>query len=224
MENREQTPMRPSRRVGTFTFGVTLVIFGLWMLASLLLPEADLLWLLKLSPLVLVLLGAEVLLAARNSSAVKYDWVGMLLCTVIVLTALSLFAAAWWVMHMPEGVLGAAAWAMIYRFIFNNDFGVLNNIIRGVNPGFDVQWFYQSPWAFWAVTLTWLFYAVIVTLVVLGDLMNIPQELGEAARLDGATGWQFIRYIEPNAHCAKLLPIGEHTERTGDDVFLPNRI
>lgn len=62
MENREQTPMRPSRRVGTFTFGVTLVIFGLWMLASLLLPEADLLWLLKLSPLVLVLLGAEVLL------------------------------------------------------------------------------------------------------------------------------------------------------------------
>ena len=62
--------------------------------------------------LVLVLLGAEVLLAARNSSTVKYDWVGMLLCTVIVLTALSLFAAAWWVMHMPEGVLGAAAWAM----------------------------------------------------------------------------------------------------------------
>lgn len=112
MENREQTPMRPSRRVGTFTFGVTLVIFGLWMLASLLLPEADLLWLLKLSPLVLVLLGAEVLLAARNSSAVKYDWVGMLLCTVIVLTALSLFAAAWWVMHMPESVLGAAAWTM----------------------------------------------------------------------------------------------------------------
>ena len=36
----------------------------------------------------------------------------MLLCTVIVLTALSLVAAAWWVMHMPEGVLGAAAWAM----------------------------------------------------------------------------------------------------------------
>ena len=97
---------------------------------------------------------------------------------------------------MIPNVISAAAWAMIYRFIFNNDFGVLNNIIRGVNPGFDVQWFYQSPWAFWAVTLTWLFYAVIVTLVVLGDLMNIPQELGEAARLDGATGWQFIRYIQ----------------------------
>ena len=97
---------------------------------------------------------------------------------------------------MIPNVISAAAWAMIYRFIFNNDFGVLNNIIRGVNPDFNVQWFYQSPWAFWAVTLTWLFYAVIVTLVVLGDLMNIPQELGEAARLHGPTGWQYIRHIQ----------------------------
>lgn len=106
MESREQT-IRPARRVGTFTFGVTLVVFGLWMLASLLLPEADLLWCLKLSPLVLVLLGGEVLLAARNSGAVRYDWVGMLLCTVIVLTSLSLFAAAWWVTRDPEGIFSA---------------------------------------------------------------------------------------------------------------------
>ena len=106
MESREQTT-RPARRVGTFTFGVTLVVFGLWMLASLLLPEADLLWCLKLSPLVLILLGTEVLLAARKNSIIKYDWVGMLLCTVIVLTALSLFAAAWWVARDPEGMFSA---------------------------------------------------------------------------------------------------------------------
>ena len=48
-----------------------------------------------------------------------------------------------------------------------------------------------AAWAF-----TWLFYAVIVTLVVLGDLMNIPKELNEAALIDGATGWQLIRYIQ----------------------------
>ena len=97
MENREQMPVRPARRVGTFTFGVTLVGFGLWMLLSLLLPELDLLWALKLSPLMLVLLGAEVLLAARKNSAIQYDWVGILLCCLIVCTALALFSAAWWV-------------------------------------------------------------------------------------------------------------------------------
>ena len=97
---------------------------------------------------------------------------------------------------MIPNVISAAAWAMIYKFIFNNDFGILNSVIRVFNPNFNVQWFYKSPWAFWAVTFTWLFYAVIVTLVVLGDLMNIPKELNEAALMDGATGWQLIRYIQ----------------------------
>lgn len=97
---------------------------------------------------------------------------------------------------MIPNVISAAAWAMIYRFFFNNNFGILNSVIRKFNPDFDVQWLYQSPWAFWAVTLTWLFYAVIVTLLVFGDLMNIPQELNEAAIIDGAGGWQLIRHIQ----------------------------
>lgn len=97
---------------------------------------------------------------------------------------------------MVPNVISAAAWAMIYRFIFNNDFGVLNRIIRFFNPDFNVSWFYSSPWAFWSITLTWLFYAVIVTLVVLGDLMNIPQEWIEAAKIDGAEGWKLVKYIQ----------------------------
>lgn len=115
METREQTPARPARRVGTFTFGVTLVACGLWMLLSLLLPELDLLWALKLSPLALILLGTEVLLAARNNSSIRYDWVGMLLCCVIILTALSLFAAAWWVTRDPGGTF--SAWSSGSRMV-----------------------------------------------------------------------------------------------------------
>lgn len=96
---------------------------------------------------------------------------------------------------MVPNVISAAAWAMIYKFIFNDDMGLLNNIIRKFNPDFNVQWFYQSPWAFWAVTFTWLFYAVIVTLIVMNDLMAIPTELTEAAKVDGATGWQVTCFI-----------------------------
>lgn len=96
---------------------------------------------------------------------------------------------------MIPNVISAAAWAMIYKFIFNNDFGVLNNIIRIFSPDFTVQWFYQTPYAFIAVTLTWLFYAVIVTLIVLNDLMAIPGELTEAASIDVATSFQRILKI-----------------------------
>lgn len=117
---------------------------------------------------------------------------------------------------MIPNVISAAAWAMIYGFFFNNNFGILNSIIRKFNPDFDVQWLYQSPWAFWAVTLTWLFYAVIVTLLVFGDLMNIPQELNEAAVIDGAGGWQLVRYIQ--------LPLCRGAIATGVIASLTSRI
>jgi raffinose/stachyose/melibiose transport system permease protein len=96
---------------------------------------------------------------------------------------------------MIPNVISVAAWAMIYKFIFHNDFGLLNNILRIFIPNLSIDWFYQSPAAFWAITFTWLFYAVVVTLIVLGDLMAIPTELHEAAFIDGATNWQVTMNI-----------------------------
>ena len=105
METSEQTAARPARRVGTFTFGVTLVVCGLWMLLSLLLPDADLWWMIKLSPLVLIVLGVEVLLASRSGGKIRYDWVGMVLCFVLVTAALVFFGIAWCLVYHPEAVI-----------------------------------------------------------------------------------------------------------------------
>ena len=95
---------RPCRRVGTFTFGMVLVVSGLAMLVSMFFPQLEFTWLLQLSPLALISLGVETLLAARGSERVKYDWVGMLLCFLIVCASLVLFAAAWWLFHCPDSV------------------------------------------------------------------------------------------------------------------------
>lgn len=95
---------RPCRRVGTFTFGMVLVVSGLAMLVSMFFPQLEFTWLLQLSPLALISLGVETLLAARGSERVKYDWVGMLLCFLVVCASLVLFAAAWWLVHCPDSV------------------------------------------------------------------------------------------------------------------------
>lgn len=95
---------RPCRRVGTFTSGMVLVVSGLAMLVSMFFPQLEFTWLLQLSPLALISLGVETLLAARGSERVKYDWVGMLLCFLIVCASLVLFAAAWWLVHCPDSV------------------------------------------------------------------------------------------------------------------------
>lgn len=93
----------PLRRVGTLTFGLVLVVCGLAMLAALLFPNLDLRWLIKLSPLALICLGAEVLLSARRGGRIRYDWVGMLLSGLIVGMSMCFFAAAWWALYAPEG-------------------------------------------------------------------------------------------------------------------------
>ena len=86
---------RPQRRVGTFTLGVVLVAAGCGMLVSLLWPAFELGWLLNASPLILVALGVETLLSARGGGKVRYDWLGMLLCFLLVGAGLVLYAAAW---------------------------------------------------------------------------------------------------------------------------------
>lgn len=87
--------VRPQRRVGTFTLGAVLVAAGCGMLASLLWPGLEIGWLLKASPLILVALGVETLLSARGGGKVRYDWLGMLLCFLLVGAGLVLYAAAW---------------------------------------------------------------------------------------------------------------------------------
>ena len=103
METTERTELQKPRRVGTFTLGVVLVVSGGLMLVSMFWPRLDLTWALKCSPLILIGLGAETLLAARGGGKVKYDWVGMVLCVLVTLAALCLTAAAWWLRHAPEG-------------------------------------------------------------------------------------------------------------------------
>ena len=98
-----QTP--PRRRAGTFTLGIVLIAAGTLMALSLFFPELDLRWALKASPLILISLGVEVLLASRSGGKIRYDWVGMVLCFVLVTAALVFFGIAWCLVYRPETVI-----------------------------------------------------------------------------------------------------------------------
>ena len=91
-----------SRRVGTLTMGIVLVIFGLCMLVSMFFPRMDFALVLKCSPVILISLGIETLLAVRSSEKIKYDWVGMILCCLLVSTALCLYAVAYALVWYPD--------------------------------------------------------------------------------------------------------------------------
>ena len=101
METNDRTVPEKQRRVGTFTLGMVLVVSGILMLVSMFWPHLDWAWVLKCSPLILIGLGVETLLAAKGGGKVKYDWVGMVLCFVLVCAALCLYGLAWWLLYGP---------------------------------------------------------------------------------------------------------------------------
>lgn len=104
MEKATKDNSAPTRRIGTFTLGWVLVAAGIVMILALFCPKKDFRWMLKLSPVILISLGTEVLLGSRKKERLKYDWVAMLLCFVIVCAALVMFALAWLMLYHPDWV------------------------------------------------------------------------------------------------------------------------
>lgn len=118
---------------------------------------------------------------------------------------------------MIPNVISVAAWAMMYKLLFNDEAGIINTSIRNIGfSDFHVNWFFEMPAAFFAVAFTWLFYAVYVTLIVFNELMAIPKEVYEAALLDGASDWQVTKFIN--------IPLVKNAIATGIILSVTARI
>jgi arabinogalactan oligomer/maltooligosaccharide transport system permease protein len=103
----------------------------------------------------------------------------------------------------PSGIT-----ALIWKFLFQYDFGPLNQIGRLVfGPQFGVPWLLNPTLAFISVVIVniWLSYPFF-TVVILGALQSIPSELREAARIDGAGPWQYFRNVTLPLLTPALVP------------------
>lgn len=91
---------------------------------------------------------------------------------------------------MPQ-VVAVLAW----RNEFNYQYGFVNALLKavGLQP---VSWLSDPFWAFVAMIWVnvWLGIPFMMT-VFLGGLQSIPQDLYDAAAIDGATGWQQFRRV-----------------------------
>ncbi|MBU2666837.1 ABC transporter permease subunit [Actinoplanes bogorensis] len=95
------------------------------------------------------------------------------------------------------------AMLLVWRDMFNTDFGLINNLF-----GSHVDWFGGSASARLAVILVqlWLGYPYMF-LVATGALQAIPRELSEASRIDGASPWAGFRRITLPLLMVALTPL-----------------
>jgi len=84
---------------------------------------------------------------------------------------------------------------LIWRGMFNYQYGVINAFLGqfGMKP---INWLGDPGWAFIGMVIAniWLGYSFMM-IMFSGALQSIPNELYEAAAIDGAIGWREIRYI-----------------------------
>ena len=85
----------------------------------------------------------------------------------------------------------------VWRWILDQDNGALNRFLAAIgvatgNPG----WLTSTSLALVAVILVNIWIGIPFNLTILyGGLQDIPEDLYEAAALDGAGGWQRFRYV-----------------------------
>jgi multiple sugar transport system permease protein len=87
-------------------------------------------------------------------------------------------------------VASAAATGILSTYLFSPQFGLANNVLRSV--GLPTQgWLEDESQAMLVIALMSLWgQAAFTTVLYLAALQDVPQELLEASRLDGATRWQ----------------------------------
>ena len=97
----EQTTPKKVRRVGSIAFALVLIAAGVLLMVYQLVPGFNLLNILKFSPVILIVLGVEMLYySARPDVKVKFDWLAMLgtaftLCIVGTAALLPLAISEW---------------------------------------------------------------------------------------------------------------------------------
>lgn len=120
-----------------------------------------------------VSLGAALLL---NSKLVKYKSIFSLSYFIPVVTTL-------------------VAVAIVWRFIYHPKFGIINYILSliGIAP---IDWLGEPSTAMPAIVLmsVWKNFGYNMIIFIAG-LQNIPEDLYEAASIEGASGWQKFKSI-----------------------------
>ncbi len=86
--------------------------------------------------------------------------------------------------------------SQMWRFIFNDSYGLLNYMISGSDTSGYTAWLAHPAYAFSAIVVADVWKtSSFAGLLILAGLQTIPDELYEAARIDGAGAWQQFKKI-----------------------------
>ena len=99
-------------------------------------------------------------------------------------------------LYFAPYILGVAVVAVLWRYLLDDNIGLLNHYLGAIGLPNDIPWLTRLPWAWISlvgVTVWWtLGFNAVIYVAALGE---ISPDLYEAAKMDGANAWQRFRYV-----------------------------
>lgn len=121
--------------------------------------------------------------------------IAALASAMLVNAKLTRFKSVFRTIYFAPVVTSLVAVAIVFRYFFHVRVGLLNQLMEwvGLSP---IDWLGDPKWAMPAIIMlaVWKNYGYSMIIFVAG-LQNIPEEMYEAARIDGAGWFQQFRHI-----------------------------
>jgi multiple sugar transport system permease protein len=118
-----------------------------------------------------------------------------LFSALLVNSRLARFRGLFRTVFFAPVVTTLVAVAVVWRYIFHTRYGFLNYALGwfGIDP---IDWMGDPHWSMPAIVIlaVWKNFGYNM-IILLAALQNIPEDLYEAARIDGASAWQVFRHI-----------------------------
>ncbi|HEY65693.1 MAG TPA: sugar ABC transporter permease [Caldilineae bacterium] len=123
---------------------------------------------------------------------------GSLLVAVLLNTDIRGLGLYRTIYYLPS-ILPAVATALLWRWVFNPDAGLLNNLLQPILRLFNMSppnWFGDARFVLPAFIIISLWGIAGSNMVIfLAALKNVPRHLYEAAEIDGANAWARFRSV-----------------------------
>lgn len=99
-------------------------------------------------------------------------------------------------MYYIPVISSLVAVAILWMWVFNYDYGVLNSIIKLISGKHGPNWLGDEIWVKVAMIIFMVWKGLGSSIILyLSGLQGIPKDYYEAARIDGASGWNLFRNI-----------------------------
>ncbi|MGH6616905.1 carbohydrate ABC transporter permease [Sphingomonas sp.] len=126
---------------------------------------------------------------------------------LLINSKLARFKGLFRTLYFAPVVTTLVAVAVIWRYLLHTDYGLINWALGGLSIG-PIDWLGDPHWAMPAIVIfaVWKNFGYNM-IILLAGLQTIPDELYEAAKIDGAGRWAQFRHVTLPALAPVMLVV-----------------